>query len=316
MGRVMNGIHKDRIDEILGKIGQIDMQFGPLPSIASAQRRLCWAQQIVSSLRRISYTDTLLTRGVNAGRRDPHSGIFDPVRGVLHFQREGRLDEAVWLTFILTHFGKHAVDEWKLAANVYGSFGAGPVWTFAQYAANPAGFENMLGANSGSLADASISGSFSNHRKFQSKKPLAIAKTFQTYYEWQTEFGGFRERMIATHERVGQEPQAAFDALYKSMKGVFGFGGGRLGRFDFLTMLGKLQLAPITPGSVYLDKATGPVAGARLLFFNNRDHNITGRALEPRVDALDEILGVGKQVIEDSLCNWQKSPDAYVYFRG
>ncbi|MCD9147462.1 alpha-glutamyl/putrescinyl thymine pyrophosphorylase clade 3 protein [Pseudophaeobacter flagellatus] len=312
----MNGIHKDRMDEIIEKIGHIGAQFGPLPSIASAQRRRCWAQQIVSSLRRISYTDTLMTRGVNAARCDPNSGIFDPVRGSLYYQRNGQLDEAVWLAFVLTHFGKHAVDEWKLAANVYGSFGAGPVWTFAQYAANPAGFENMLGANSGRLADASNSGSFSNHRKFQSKKPFAIAKTFRTYYEWQTEFGGFRDRMIATHASVGQEAHAAFDALYKSMKGVYGFGGGRLGRFDFLTMLGKLQLAPIAPGSVYLDKATGPLAGARLLFFNNRDHSITGKALEPRVDALDEILGVGKQVIEDSLCNWQKSPDAYVYFRG
>ncbi|RWR04688.1 alpha-glutamyl/putrescinyl thymine pyrophosphorylase clade 3 protein [Paenirhodobacter populi] len=304
------------MNEIVGRIEHIDAQFGPLPSIASPQRRRCWAQQIVSSLRRISYTDALIVRGVDAARSDPHSGIFDPIRGSLYFQRNGQLDEAVWLTFVLTHFGKHAADGWKLAANVYGSFGLGPVWTFAQYAADPAGFENMLDASSDRLADANISGSFSNHRKFQSKKPQAIAGTFRTYYEWQTKFGGFRDRMIAIHASVGQQPNEAFDALYKSMKGVYGFGGGRLGRFDFLTMLGKLQLAPIVPGSVYLDKATGPLAGARLLFFNDRDHNITGRALEPRVDALDQILGVGKQVIEDSLCNWQKSPDAYVYFRG
>lgn len=316
MRRDMNGIHKDRIDEFVEKIDVIDAQLGPLPGMATARRRLCWAQQIVSSLRRISYTDTLVMRGVNAARCDPNAGIFDPVRGALHFQRNGQLDQAVWLTFILTHFGKHAADEWKLAANVYGSFGAGPVWTLAQYSADPSAFESMLVANSNRLADSSDSGSFSNHRKFQSKKPQAIAKTFRTYYEWQNEFGGFRERMVATHASVGQEPRAAFDELYKSMKTVFGFGGGRLGRFDFLTMLGKLQLAPITPGSVYLDRATGPLAGARLLFFDDRDHHITGRALEPRVDALDEILDVGKQVIEDSLCNWQKSPDAYEYFRG
>ncbi|EEW24990.1 alpha-glutamyl/putrescinyl thymine pyrophosphorylase clade 3 protein [Rhodobacter ferrooxidans] len=312
----MVGIHKDRVNEFLGRIGQVDAQFGPLSGIATAQRRLCWAHQIVSSLRRISYTDTLLMRGVDPARCDPHSGIFDPVRGALHLQRHGQLDEAVWLTFILTHFGKHAADEWKLAGNVYGTFGAGPVWTFTHYSADPNAFESMLTANSGRLADANVSGSFSNHRKFQSKKPQAIAKTFRTYYAWQTEFGGFRERMIATHASVGQEPRAAFDALYNSMKGVFGFGGGRLGRFDFLTMLGKLQLAPITPGSVYLDKATGPLAGARLLFFGDREHHITGRALESRIDALDEVFGVGKQVIEDSLCNWQKSPDVYEYFRG
>lgn len=161
----MNGIHKGRINEIYGKIGQIEARFGPLPSIASAQRKRCWAQQIVSSLRRISYTDALVVRGVDAARCDPHSAIFDPVRGSLHFQRNGQLDEAVWLTFVLTHFGKHVVDEWKLAANVYGSFGMGPVWTLAQYAADPGRFENMLEENFGRLADASISGSFSNHRK-------------------------------------------------------------------------------------------------------------------------------------------------------
>ena len=308
----MGGIHRDRIAEFVVKIVQLDQHLGPLPGIATAQRRQSWAQQIVSSLRRISYTDTLLARGVDRSRCDPYSGIFDPVRGAIIHHREGRLDEAVWLTFILTHFGKHAVDEWELAENVYGSFGAGPVWTFLRYGASPTAFESMLAANVGNLA----SGRYSNHRKFLSKKPDAVARTFRTYYAWQTEFGGFHDRLIATHASVGQEPRAAFDALYKSMKEVIGFGGGRLGRFDFLTMLGKLQLAPVAPGSVYLDKATGPLAGARLLFFGNRDHGITGNALESRVNALDDILGVGKQVIEDSLCNWQKSPDVYEYFRG
>lgn len=312
----MSGIHKERTGEFVAKIAQIEQQFGPLPGIAAAQRKHCWAQQIVSSLRRIAYTDTLLSRRLNPSRCDPHSDIFDPVRGVIYLHRNGQLDEAVWLNFVLTHFGRDAEDEWKLAENVYGSFGQGPVWTFSEYSANATAFESMLAANAGNLGDASVSGSFSNHRKFQSKKPEAIAKTFRTYHDWQTEFGSFRDRLIATHTSVGQEPRAAFDALYKSMKKVFGFGGGRLGRFDFLTMLGKLQLAPIVPGSVYLDKATGPLVGARLLFFGDRDHDITGKALEPRVDALDEILGVGKQVVEDSLCNWQKSPDVYVYFRG
>lgn len=308
----MSGIHKDRVNEFVAKIGQVDAQFGPLPEIATAQRRHCWAQQIVSSLRRISYTDTLLMRGLHPSRCDPNSVIFDPVRGALYCQRRGQLDEAIWLTFILTHFGKHAVDQWEFARNVYGSFQAGPVWTFENYGTDPTAFENMLVVNAGALA----TGKFSNHRKFQSKRPDAVARTFRTYYQWQTEFGGFRDRLVATHANVGQEPRAAFDALYKSMTGVYGFGGGRLGRFDFLTMLGKLQLAPIVPGSVYLDKATGPLAGARLLFFGDREHAITGKALEPRVDALDDILDVGKQVIEDSLCNWQKSPDVYFYFRG
>ena len=81
-------------------------------------------------------------------------------------------------------------------------------------------------------------------------------------------------------------------------------------------MLGKLGLAPIKAGSVYLVGATGPQAGARLLIHDDRNYPITASRLEPKVDALDEFLAIGKQVIEDSLCNWQKNPDTYEYFRG
>lgn len=238
----MNGIHKNRFEEFVNKIEQIE-QKDPLLGITTAEQRQCWAQQIVSSLRRISYTDILLTRAVDPSRCNPYSGTFDPVRGSIHLHRNGQLDEAVWFTFILTHFGKHAVDEWNFAENVYGSFRTGPVWTFANYGADSTAFENMLEANEDNLA----SERFSNHRKFQSKKPDAVARTFRTYYNWQTEFGSFRDRLVTTHASVGQEPYATFDALYKSMKGVFGFGGGRLGRFDFLTMLGEASVRPNSP---------------------------------------------------------------------
>lgn len=312
----MIGVHKDRVDEFVDKIEQINERYGPFLGIQTLERRRCWAQQIISSLRRISYTDTLLLRKVDPSRCVPYSGIFEPIRGALHLHRNGQLDEAIWLTFVLTHFGKHAEDEWKLAENVYGSFGKGPIWTFAEYSNNAKEFENMLVEHHDMLAQPNLSGRFSNHRKFESKKPEAIATTFRTFHEWQTEFGGFRERIVTTHGQVGQEAHATFDALYRSMGNISRFGKGRLGRFDFLTMLGKLQFAPIVPGSVYLDKASGPLDGARLLIFDDRRHSITGRALEHRIDILDDILQVGKQVIEDSLCNWQKSPEVYVYFRG
>jgi hypothetical protein len=81
-------------------------------------------------------------------------------------------------------------------------------------------------------------------------------------------------------------------------------------------MLAKLSLAPIDAGSTYLVGATGPLAGAKLLFHNNTTYPVSAAALGGRVDQLDDYLGVGKQVLEDSLCNWQKSPDQYKYFKG
>ncbi|HEV2687133.1 MAG TPA: hypothetical protein VGV35_01225, partial [Bryobacteraceae bacterium] len=108
---------------------------------------------------------------------------------------------------------------------------------------------------------------------------------------------------------AGGDPGAAFDSLYRSMEVVRRF--GRLARFDYLTMVGKLELAPIKPGSAYLNGSTGPLAGARLLFGNGSAAN-----LDEWVIQLDGKLQVGMQVLEDSLCNWQKSPEAFKAFRG
>lgn len=121
--------------------------------------------------------------------------------------------------------------------------------------------------------------------------------------------------MIRTvHTQVGQKPRAVFADLYVSMSAVKRF--GRLAKFDFLSMLGKLGVAPIDPDTAYLKGATGPLRGARLLFGGDTSSRISTVVLESRLQELDQRLNVGMQVLEDSLCNWQKSPERYVYFRG
>jgi hypothetical protein len=87
---------------------------------------------------------------------------------------------------------------------------------------------------------------------------------------------------------------------------------GRTARFDYLTMLGKLGLAAIQPGSTYMEGATGPARGARLLF----GVDASQRTLDQWVVQLGSILSLGMQEMEDSLCNWQKSPAVFRRFRG
>ena len=86
---------------------------------------------------------------------------------------------------------------------------------------------------------------------------------------------------------------------------------GRTARFDYLTMIGKLGLGNIQPGSAYLLESTGPLKGARLLF-----GPATRATLETLTVQLGNRLDVGMQVMEDSLCNWQKSPGIFKPFRG
>ena len=86
--------------------------------------------------------------------------------------------------------------------------------------------------------------------------------------------------------------------------------------FDFLAMLGNLGIAPISPGSAFLMGATGPLAGARLLFFGNATNPASASILESKLRDFGKTTGLGMQVLEDSLCNWQKSPGTYQRFRG
>ncbi len=308
------GIHKDRASEIAASITRYEENNGVLKGLISPVWRDTLIQQIISSLRRISYVHTIRDRDVSASRLDPHDPSFDPLRGASLLNRRGELDEAVWLTFIATHFGKHKDDGWKLAANVMGSFGSGQIWTARAYKQAPDQFLAMLTSQRNALSDMRQSGRYSNHRQYQSKAPESIARSFASFYQWEFSAGTFQQLVRRIHEARGQNPIEGFDALYKSLDEVSGL--GRLGKFDFLTMLGKLQIAPIEAGSTYLVGSTGPLAGAKLLFFGERDFAISAQTLQVKLDHLDEYLEVGKQVIEDSICNWQKRPDRYEYFRG
>ncbi|UYQ70897.1 hypothetical protein OF122_12585 [Pelagibacterium flavum] len=309
------GSHRSRCNDLLAGLSAYEADHGPLPGINDPAARVTLVAQMISSLRRIEYVRIFRQRpAMSPLRIEPQSDLFDPLKGAFFLDSKGSRDEAVWLAFIGTHFGKHQTDAWKLAANVMGSFGAGPTWTLSNYAGDPAGFDAMLLAHQAELEDKLLSGRFSNHRQYQSKQAEVISRVFATFSDWLLSPGGINARVRAIHEKVGQEPSVVFSQLYKSMKEVYGF--GRLGKFDFLTMIGKLDLAPIEPDSVHFVGATGPLSGGKLLLLGSTEAKAMPKSIEARIDTLDDYLNVGKQVLEDSLCNWQKNPTTFVYFRG
>jgi len=52
------------------------------------------------------------------------------------------------------------------------------------------------------------------------------------------------------------------------------------------------------------------------MFTGKTASDLSVSALEERVVDLGKQLGVGMQPMEDSLCNWQKSPESLIRFRG
>ncbi len=131
----------------------------------------------------------------------------------------------------------------------------------------------------------------------------------ESYVQWVNPPRSHEALMADALAEAENDPHEAFDRLYQSMNALRRF--GRTARFDYLTMIGKLGLANIEPGTAYLSGSTGPLKGAQLLF------GVGSRAtLEVLTAQLGNQLGVGMQVMEDALCNWQKSPGIFKPFRG
>jgi hypothetical protein len=304
---------KSRAELLASKLVQFESEIESLPGIKDHVSRRVLIEQVIESLRRIEYVHFVRDEVFDPLRADPSSSLFDPIRAAVFRMRSGEIDEAIWLIFLSVHFGKHSKQGWGLVRSVFGSLG-GSLWTWAHVSSDVAGFRAWLLQNEEALKTQY---SFSNHRKYQSLSAISRVGTgavVASYVEWIAPPRSHQQMIQAVHLKVGQDPKAVFDYLYKSMSGVMGF--GRLGRFDFLTMLGKLGLAPVEPGSAYLSGATGPLAGARLLFSGHTNTRIGSQDLDARLVQIDSYLNVGMQVLEDSLCNWQKSPKKFVSFRG
>jgi Alpha-glutamyl/putrescinyl thymine pyrophosphorylase clade 3 len=281
-----------------------------LPGIRSHQRRGVLLEQLVESVRRVKYVGVIDSRDVSPRRADPADEMFDPVRAAIVHKRSRNTEEAFWLVFLLVHFGKHSRCGWRLVRDVYGRLGDGGIWDWATTRSDVSGFHAWLALNESELRANCW---FGNHRKRESlnaESRRGTGAAVATYVDWVAQFGTHEAVMATAYEEAAEDPRRAFHTLYQSMDAVASF--GRLARFDYLAMIGKLRLAHLEPDSAYLSSAaTGPLRGARLLI---------GQQLKPRdLDAMlvqiDSVLGVGMQALEDALCNWQKSPHQFKPFR-
>lgn len=302
-------VHFVRLSQALE---EYDGTYGVLPGLATASNRDVFLMQVVESIRRGTlYYPALVSRGPSPARLDPNSEIYDPVLSAHILANRGERDEAAWQAFLATHFGRHGRHGWSLAAQVFGRGGRGR-WDWRAVSDDQPGFLRWLRDNSETLARWG----FGNHRKYQSLKPDAksgTVATFRTYTDWVVGAGG-HAALFDGAVRVTESPGAAFDTLYVEMNAaVAGF--ARTGVFDYLTSIGKSGVAPIEPARMYLNGATGPKDGARSLF------GIVGRVqswrvVDERLMVLARSLDVPAHVLEDAICNWQKSPSRFVGFRG
>lgn len=266
---------------------------GSLKGINSNARMDCLVNNIMDSIERVKRTS------------NPSNTYFNPIYLAKVCKEEGNIDEACWLSFHLTHFGEDENNtRWNHVRNVYYGLGSVPYWTWEKASSNIAGLRQWIQLNKEILQ---ANGRFGNHRKYESLLDEHTGKTIASYVEWvgKSHFNHF----TSIQYQVGANPHILFDALYKSMDRVWRF--GRTARFDYLCLLGKLRILNIEPGHPYLYDATGPLVGAKLLSGDSNIHTLNNK-LRKLGECLD--LDFSQQVIEDAVCNWQKSPDNFISF--
>ena len=157
---------------------------------------------------------------------------------------------------------------------------------------------------------------FSNHRKFVSISDAHTGRAFSSYVNWIGEDGHERKFSNIINE-VGEVPKVLFERMYKEVGAIHQF--GRMGKFDFLCMMGKSRLLNIEPAHGYLAGATGPVNGLADLLRNSPTDQVSRDRMEDFMEVMAEALDNQyyiMQILEDAICNWQKSPTTYTYFSG
>ena len=287
-----------------------------LPGVDSEDARLCFLEQLVESIHRVEYVGAVKGRNLSKRRKDPNDEIFDPIRAAILHQESGDTDEAFWLVFLFVHFGKHAKAGWRYLSEVYGQLGQGHIWTWTRICEDTSAFQAWLDAHISEIKRYGVPGGFGNHRKYQSLdaySPTGTGAAVQTYINWIRPPSTHNQLFTKHCENAEGDPRIAFDSLFHSMNSVVSF--GRTARFDYLTMIGKLGFAYIEPGSTYMQGTTGPLTGARLLFQGNGEGSAKASELDQWLQELEGDLRVGMQVLEDALCNWQKSPRVFRPFR-
>lgn len=306
----------EAIAAIVSALDLIEDDHFPLPGIEVDAARHTFAMQVIDSMRRIEFVSVAAARHISPNRGNPNNDMFDPIRAALLALRRRDVDEAAWITFLFVHFGMHPQAKWRFIREIYGKLGAQPGWTWAAISQDPEVFRDWLRENQDHLLRGRRRG-FGNHRKYQSMdadKPTGTGAAIVSYVDWVMANGGHRQLFANAYSAGNNDYYAAFDWLYKKMDAVISF--GRIAKFDYLTMLGKLAITPIKPPKTYIANATGPKTGARLMLQGNTGAGLSYVELERRLWIMGETLGVDMQVIEDSLCNWQKSSQRYRLFGG
>ena len=258
-------------------------------------------KQTFDSIRRIEIFNTYKTKADIAVRTK--SNYFITSNPFILSQREDlSYENRIWIIYLAVYFGKSKKSGWALF-NKATFYSNKSLIDFDYVKNNKQDYFDYLKAIN--FFDGKT---FSNHRKFV-KKSLEGDRGLIRSMDF----------LIDNIDSFIEVNKLTFDDCYKKGLRIPNF--NRLGSFDFTSNLVKCGLDIEEPKKMYLRNSSGPLAGLKLILklsgsdYNNESAMIFGEKIESWFLHNTNIFMVC-QVLEDSICNWQKQPVNYSYFSG
>ncbi len=278
---------------------EIHVEERELPGLRLKSARERFLRHLIRSLARLR----VLRTGRFSGSTDPADEDFDAYAAILTLWKSEEREEAIWVTFLATCFGRlSGKDSWKTLRCIYGQFGKSNRWRWVEICKDLAGFRRWIQDH----REQVICLRFGNHRKYETHDPRKRGKStvdiIESYVLWVREQGQGLQTAIFERATKGAAAEDSFDELYRGIR-VTRF--GRTAKFDWLCLIGDLGLYPMAPGRCYLEESSGPLKGA-CLAFQPPGRSLPIEQLEREAVQLSHSLQVPIEAMEDTLCNWQK----------
>ena len=259
------------------------------------------ARQTNDSIRRIelykSYRERAI-HAVNKGLDFNHTSIPFVLAQRSDLSQNNRL----WILYLATYFGKSNQSGWELFKRA--TFDRKKsIMLFQDIQKDRDEYFRCLAS-----FDFFDGCSYSNHRKFTAKRLTGEKGVFESM-----------EYFVKNINQYSFGYRIDFHSIYKGAQKIPNF--GRLGAFDFASSLVKCGFDVAEPESMYGENSTGPLNAIGLLLRLTNGDSSQKAKLQLCSDLMEwfqknsNIFMVG-QVLEDAVCNWQKNPSTYIWYRG
>lgn len=264
-----------------------------LPGFETEESRTRFIEELMKSQKKLrSFSILKSSTTVDSTEKE-----FHPLKAIVRHFKEGHPDEAVWLTFLSTHFGHDAKD---MIECFYGKSGE-VLWNWKYVYENADSVQNWMILNEKRFKHLK----FGNHRKFEPKNPKNPKSTptvIKSFVEWVKRSGQGSPYQAL---RIVSQADTTTERFDRAYHGISFPRFGRTAKFDFLCLLGNLGILEISPPHCYLAEGTGPKKGVLQMVIGKNKGRVTAN-IEKIIEQLRMKLGIPVEAMEDALCNWQK----------